>query len=46
MLSLGGLGQALGKGMRKIDNQAPGGEAWDTENLVGSWWVFLCSAAP
>ena len=46
MLSLGGRCQALGKGVGKTDKGAPGEEAWDTENLVGSWWFFLCSVVP
>ena len=46
MLSLGGPCQALGKGVGKTDKGAPGEEAWDTENLVGSWWFFLCSVVP
>ena len=46
MLSLGGRCQALGKGVGKTDKEDPGEEAWDTENLVGSWWFFLCSVVP
>lgn len=41
ILSLGGLCQALGKGVGMTEKGTPVGEACDTENLYGSWF-HLC----
>ena len=42
--SLGGLRQVLGKRVRRTEKGALLGEAWDAENLGGSWSFRLCLA--